>query len=316
MRAHLGGQVHALKISYRTAEASLGLQTEVEAHTRIWAALSERGHTPSPHLCLASFLVYSDVDARGSNTLYVDGLAMPCVDGTLWDFWNSSSSDSTASVVAGGPDGQGAPAFAGLQSATKPADLAWMGLTLADGLCSLHAAECVHNDLHPQNVGVRRLLGGAGGCRKGAACEAHVPDLGRVVTSGTTCDRFRNDGSFWPVWHPPEAIHDQSKEGDKVTLGPAADVWAFGCILVSLLRGSAPEFAIAEGWSQAKWASLASGTMWCEALQSVSDDPLGLRIIALDCLCNDPLKRPAMAQVREALGACVSRSGFAVEPLR
>jgi Protein tyrosine and serine/threonine kinase len=309
----------ALKVSYRTAEASLGLQTEVEAHTRIWKALSDRGHMPSPHLCLASFVVYSDVSLKGESVPLIDGLAMPCVEGTLWDFWNLGASDSTplAAGAAVVPEDSANPVEGGLrasgESATELSNLLWMALTLADGLCSLHAADSVHNDLHPQNVGVRRLPGGPSGSRVAAAYESHVLDLGRVVTSGTACERFRNDGSFWPVWHPPEAIHDERKAGDKVVLSPAADVWAFGCILVSLLRGSAPEFALAEGWSPAKWESLASGSLWREALQSVEDDRMGLKAAAKECLCNDPAKRPAMRNVRNTLSACVQRAGFGTE---
>lgn len=320
VRANLCGQNHALKVAYRTAEASLGLQTEVEAHSRIWATLAERGHMPSPHLCLASFVVYSDVVANGRSVFLIDGLAMPCVDGTLWDFWNHSSSESGA-LAAGAAADAANPVTGSLRGGvvsdqTELPDLAWMALTLADGLCSLHAADSVHNDLHPQNVGVRRLLGDASGSNVSAAFESHVLDLGRVVTSGTDCEPFQNDGSFWPVWHPPEAIHDQGKEGDKVTLSSAADVWAFGCILVSLLRGSAPEFALTERWSHAKWTSLASGSMWREALHDVADDALGLKAVAIECLRIDPLKRPLMSQIRDTLSACARRAGFKLEPVR
>ena len=122
VRATLCGHNHALKISYRTAEASLGLQTEVEAHSRIWGALSERGHTPSPHLCLATFFVYSDVVVNGSSTLWVDGLAMPCVDGTLWHFWNRSSSSSAAFATGAAADSSVAGVKGALGPLTKPRD--------------------------------------------------------------------------------------------------------------------------------------------------------------------------------------------------
>jgi serine/threonine protein kinase len=314
VRGNLSGHNHALKVAYRTAEASLGLQTEMEAHTRIWKALTERGHRPSPHLCLASFVVYSDVNVNGTNVLLIDGFAMPFVDGTLWDFWNVSPIDSSSTGAAAESPGPVAGGLRGAgESATDLLTISWMALTLADGLCSLHAADSMHNDLHPQNVGVRRPPVATSGSAVSPAYESHVLDLGRVVTTGTACDRFRNDGSFWPVWHPPEAIHGPGKEGDKVILSSAADVWAFGCILVSLLRGAAPEFALVEGWSAAQWKSLASGSMWREALQSLEDDRLGLKAVARECLCRDPAKRPSMRQLRDTLSACVRRAGSKAE---
>lgn len=272
---------------YRTAEGSWGLRAELEAHIHVWRMLAAHGHSPSKYLCLASFAVYSTQAIQGRTVNLVEGLAMPCMDGTLWDLWRGGVAGWVPG--SGGPYVQRVPAVA----------VSRMAATLAEGLASLHAAGCVHNDLHPQNVGVTV-------CRADgdAAASCHVLDLGHSARTGAEAVQFERRGSFWPVWHAPESICSSLRRGaagGTYTLERSADVWSFGCVLVAMLLGGTPPFAEAEAWGPSDWEALAGGALWRGALSTVPDDELRLKELAESCLSMNAAARPRMHDVQEFL---------------
>lgn len=293
VKSRLQGAEFALKVPYRTAEGSWGLRAELEAHMHVWRMLAEHGHAPSRYLCLARFIVFSTQTIQGRARNLVEGLAMPCMDGTLWDLWRGG----VAGWVPGcqGPYVQSVPLAA----------VSRMAATLAEGLASLHTAGCVHNDLHPQNVGV--TIGGGGG---EAAASCHVLDLGHTARRGAKAAQFERSGSFWPVWHAPESIRSSLRgraKGSSYVLQRSADVWSFGCVLVGMLLGGTPPFAEAEAWGHSDWEALAGGALWRGALATVPDDDLGLKELAINCLSMTAAERPRMHDVHAFLQRAVDK---------
>eukprot|EP00892_Ulva_mutabilis_P003778 jgi/Ulvmu1/1772/UM118_0011.1 len=287
VRSKLHGKHFALKVPYRTAEGSWGLRAELEAHMHVWRMLAEHGHEPSTYLCLARFVVFSTQTIQGRSQHLVEGLAMPCMDGTLWDLWRGG--------VAGWGLGSQGPY---VQSMPLPA-VAHMAATLAEGLASLHSAGCVHNDLHPQNVGVTVGSRARGGGRAAACC--HVLDLGHAVQTGTAATRFERGGRFWPVWHAPESICGRGAGAGSCALRAAVDVWSFGCVLVTMLLGGTPPFAEVEAWGESDWQALAGGALWRAALSTLPEDELRLKELAQSCLNMDEAARPCMRDVHAVL---------------
>ena len=299
VRSRLHGTEFALKVPYRTAEGSWGLRAELEAHMHVWRMLAQHGHAPSQYLCLARFVVYSTQTVQGRTQRLVEGLAMPCMDGTLWDLWRGS---------VAGCELRERGAY--VQSTPLPA-VAHMAATLAEGLASLHAAGCVHNDLHPQNVGVT-----VGSCGGGGAVSCHVLDLGHAVQTATTATRFERSGSFWPVWHAPESIcpsgggesGEMREGGGTYVLGGAADVWSLGCVLIAMLLGGTPPFAEVEAWGDSDWQALAGGALWRGALSTLAEDDMQLKELARSCLSMSEADRPHMSDVHaflvRVLGGC------------
>src|SRR3954471_629665 len=152
------------------------------------------------------------------------------------------------------------------------AEVVTVALQVADGLGALHAAGLVHRDLKPGNI----LLGDDGA--------AYISDFGlaKHEQSARLTAQGRTVGSA--EYMPPEQVRG-------LEVGPAADVYALGCVVCECL-GGAPPFAPRTGMD----AMIAH-------LTSEAPDPCGGRDNAppelgwavLRALQKDPGERPPTA---------------------
>jgi serine/threonine protein kinase len=106
-----------------------------------------------------------------------------------------------------------------------------IGAQIAQALTAAHAIGLVHRDLKPDNVLVDRDHQGTAPYVRVADFglafidESHDPRQGRLTTDGMV--------SGTPSYMAPEQISDG-------TIGPLADIYAFGCLLYELLLGEPP----------------------------------------------------------------------------
>ncbi|MCA8926154.1 MAG: serine/threonine protein kinase [Planctomycetes bacterium] len=155
---------------------------------------------------------------------------------------------------------------------------------VAQGLAAAHAVGLVHRDVKPANVLVdeegRALLTDFGLVKK-------VGPQQSLTLSLSIQGKFLGTPGYWP----PEQAHGQH---DRV--GPPADVYALGGLLYALLTGRPPrEVPNLQAVLQA----------FLEPLQPISelrqDVPGWVEQLVGACLEQDPLRRPSLARVLEAL---------------
>ncbi|WP_134661943.1 MULTISPECIES: protein kinase [unclassified Amycolatopsis] len=105
-----------------------------------------------------------------------------------------------------------------------PAWVAALGAQIADGLAAAHGEHVIHRDLKPSNVMVVD-----GGTVKvldfGMSLVLDEADNSRITSTGVTVGTAR--------YMAPEQFKDS-------TVGPAADLYALGCVLYELLTGVPP----------------------------------------------------------------------------
>src|SRR3954464_544706 len=106
-------------------------------------------------------------------------------------------------------------------------EIVTIALHVADGLDALHAAGLVHRDLTPSNI----LLGDDG--------EGYISDFGLAKHAQST--RLTQQGTT--VGSAEYMAPEQVRGADT---GPAADIYALGCVVFACLAG-APPFAPARG---------------------------------------------------------------------
>src|SRR3954447_15452036 len=106
-------------------------------------------------------------------------------------------------------------------------EIVTLALHVADGLGALHAAGLVHRDLTPSNILLRD------------AREASISDFGLAKHAQST--RLTQQGTT--VGSAEYMAPEQVRGAD---LGPAADIYALGCVVFACLAG-APPFAPARG---------------------------------------------------------------------
>ncbi|EHY91209.1 helicase family protein with metal-binding cysteine cluster [Saccharomonospora azurea NA-128] len=140
-------------------------------------------------------------------------------------------------LVDGGVDAEGLPYLAmefldgrtlrDLISERAQSPVSWvvaLGAQIADGLAAAHAENVVHRDLKPSNVMVVR-----GGVVKvldfGMGRMADDTDAARLTSTGVTVGTAR--------YMAPEQFRASA-------VGPAADLYALGCVLFELLTGVPP----------------------------------------------------------------------------
>jgi serine/threonine protein kinase len=112
-----------------------------------------------------------------------------------------------------------------------PADcVRWM-LDVAEALCQLHRAGFVHRDLASRNVLLDVIDGvlTAKLCDFGLSCAVEAPWLPELAPLG--------------IW-PPEAVLAPSPSA----YGTSGDVWAFGLMLVDVLRGGHEQGSVDHAW--------------------------------------------------------------------
>jgi len=159
-----------------------------------------------------------------------------------------------------------------------------IGGQIADGLHAIHAQGVVHRDLKPTNV----MLVADGGAPSGR--RAVITDFGlarRAIASETTTqfDSAQIAMVGTPAYMAPEQVEGES-------IGPAADVYAFGTILYELITGRVP---------------FTGDTPLTAALRRLTEEPLSPRALVpslppvweraiLECLRRQPTERMSSAR--------------------
>ncbi|RSS63286.1 serine/threonine-protein kinase, partial [Streptomyces sp. WAC06614] len=155
------------------------------------------------------------------------------------------------------------------------AELGRLGAGLAEALRDIHRAGVVHRDLKPGNV----LMAGDG---------AKVIDFG--ISRPTDSDLRTETGKL--IGTPPFMAPEQFQRPREV--GPAADVFALGAVLVHAATGRGP---------------FDSDSPYLVAYQVVHHEPdltglpAELAPIVARCLAKDPAKRPTADQLIAAMRA-------------
>jgi serine/threonine protein kinase len=156
---------------------------------------------------------------------------------------------------------------------------------IAEALAAAHAIGMVHRDLKPENVLVE--------LRDGRPW-VYVGDFGLaylVAPADARQGRLTTDGSICGT--PPYMSPEQVSAG---TLGPASDVYAFGCLLYELITGVVP-FVGAQGKVMAShlYAPPKPPRELREHVPSALDE------LVLRMLGKVPVARPTSAMVRNRL---------------
>lgn len=153
------------------------------------------------------------------------------------------------------------------------ATVARHGARLADALAHVHACGVVHRDIKPANI----LVDASGGC--------HLTDFG--LARATAAARLTGPGEYvgTPAYLAPEQITD-------VEVGPAADVYALGLVLLECLTG------------QTEY----TGTTAETALARLSRSPRvptdlepGWRTVLTAMTARDPARRPTASRCAETI---------------
>jgi serine/threonine protein kinase len=149
---------------------------------------------------------------------------------------------------------------------------------ITEAVAFAHGQGVIHRDLKPDNVmvgefgevhvtdwGVARLLSDAAG--EGDATDDDVTDAGhpRLTAAGA-------------VLGTPGFMAPEQAAGGAATVGPAADVYALGALLVTMLAGRPPAAAF-------------DAAQVVQQLPASATAPPPLRAVALRCLDADPARR-------------------------
>ncbi len=171
---------------------------------------------------------------------------------------------------------QGPTLAARLSRGPLPTDrCAALGRTLAEALAYVHQSGIVHRDVKPGNV----LLGPGPRARLADFGIAQIVDASSLTMTGTTLGTA--------AYMAPEQL-------DHHRVGPAADVWSLGAILLECITGA----RVYEGAGAEVVARRLRGE-----LPSVEHLPGPWRILLGGMLARDPAARPAASEVAEMLAA-------------
>jgi serine/threonine-protein kinase len=142
-------------------------------------------------------------------------------------------------------------------------------LQIADALEAIHAEGIVHRDLKPANV----MLDEQG--------NVHITDFGLAKHSGDSLLTMPGQAVGSMDYMAPEQVRGQE-------VSPAADVYAFGCLMFTCISGKAP-FADRQG-VKVLWAHLQDEP--ADPCAEREDVPEGLGEAILSALAKDPAERP------------------------
>lgn len=156
---------------------------------------------------------------------------------------------------------------------SEPEMVRAMGITLADALDHAHTAGVVHRDVKPANILID---------------ETSLPHLADFGIAGT--DEAAGDGTL--LWGTPSYAAPEQLTGDRV--GPAADVYALGLVLLETLTGR----------RAVSGNPLAAAVARVRGLPALPDGlPEPLARLLREMLQRAPHKRPTAAEVAATLGA-------------
>ncbi|MFI5685301.1 bifunctional serine/threonine-protein kinase/ABC transporter substrate-binding protein [Streptomyces sp. NPDC051636] len=164
----------------------------------------------------------------------------------------------------------------------------FLGARLAEALAAVHAAGLVHRDVKPGNV-----LLAVDGPRMIDFGIARMPEDTALTASGMVV------GS--PGFLSPEQAQGRGRE-----IGPASDVFSLGCLLAFAVTGERP-------FGRGSAAEVLVRTVHDEPdLEGV---PAPLLPLLRDCLGKEPVARPTVTEVREALDGGSEAGGWLPESL-
>ncbi|MBX3466222.1 MAG: serine/threonine protein kinase [Planctomycetes bacterium] len=164
------------------------------------------------------------------------------------------------------------------------AEVARLGLALAEALAHAHARGVLHRDLKPDNV----LLPDDGG-------PPRLVDFGLAALADGAGERLTQSGTFLGTpgfWSPEQA------GGERAKVGPATDVYGLGALLYAALTGRPP--VTGESLQEVLVATAGRAPVAPSALRAGVD--ARLERVVLRCLAKRPEERFAgAAEVAAAL---------------
>ena len=168
------------------------------------------------------------------------------------------------------------------QGPLPPREVARIGRQVADALAAAHRAGIVHRDVKPGNV----LIGEDGTVK--------ITDFGISRASWDVTVTRTGVLAGTPAYFAPEVARGEAPS-------PAADVFSLGSTLYTAVEG-APPFGLDEN-TLALLRAVAEG----RARPPCQAGPLSALLMRL--LRDQPTERPAMTEVRDALGAIAAGGG-------
>jgi eukaryotic-like serine/threonine-protein kinase len=165
----------------------------------------------------------------------------------------------------------------------SPTETAQLGAPLAEALAHVHARGIVHRDVKPSNI----LLDQDGTPR--------LADFGIALLAGDARRTSADEIIGTPAYLSPEQISED-------TIGPAADIYALGLVLLECLTG---EVAFHR---DTRMATALARLYRGPAIPS--DLPRPLSRLLTTMTATDPAARPTAAQCAEALRADDTTSGM------
>ena len=180
------------------------------------------------------------------------------------------------------------------------AEVRRIGAGIARGLARAHELGFVHRDLKPLNV----FLTSEGpkildfGIARPAPASSVGPGISRMETATALTNAGTAVGTMG--YMSPEQVRGEP-------VGPATDVWSFGCVLFEMCAGSR---AFAGRSAVETLAAVLAGNPDWQALGPQTSGEL--RALIASCLERDPARRPA--DVAEAGRALAGGSGLAPVP--
>ncbi len=201
-------------------------------------------------------------------------------------FLDAGMADGEAYLVMDLIDGPNLASELAAGAPLDPCRTAKIGASLASALAYVHEHRIVHRDVKPANV----LIGSDGIARLADFGVARLMDEVGPTTTGMTIGTA--------AYMAPEQLEHHS-------VGPAADVYSLGLVLLECLSGRR-EY-------QGTLTEVAARRL-CQDPVVPQELPVGWRLLLGAMLVRDPLRRPTPAEVASVL-APFSQTALATDPL-